>query len=97
MSTPCFIKSLTDISHKLSFMNATPDEKKTQLIKDLQKVNENLPASVYIPFVNNSARNFAVLHIAALESRIFQTKSRCPVLLCIEVYRPDELIHHREA
>jgi len=59
-------------------------------------VNEHLPARVYIPFVNDSARNFAVLHIAALESRIFQTKSRAPVLLCIEVYRPDELSEHVE-
>ena len=52
---------------------------------------------MYLPFVNDSARNHAVLHITALESRIFQTKSRAPVLLCIEVYRPDELSEHMEA
>ena len=59
-------------------------------------MNEHLPARVYLPFVNDSARNYAVLHITALESRIFQTKSRAPVLLCIEVYRPDELSEHLE-
>ena len=36
-------------------------------------------------------RNFAVLHIIAEESRIFKTKERCPLLLCIEVYRPTEI------
>ena len=72
-------------------MQAPVTEKKRELIQDLERVNENLPASVYVPFVNNSGRNFAVLHICASESRIFQTKSRAPILLCIEVYRPDEL------
>ena len=66
------------------------------MIRDLAKINEHLPARVYIPFVNDSQRNYAVLHIAATESRIFQTKSRAPVLLCIEVYRPDELSEHLE-
>ena len=72
-------------------MQATPQDKRLELIRDLTEVNKNLPARVYIPFVNNSARNYAVLHIAALESRIFQTKSRALLLLCVEVYRPDEL------
>ena len=36
-------------------------------------------------------RNYAVLHIVAEESRIFRTKERCPLLLCIEVYRPTEV------
>ena len=96
LSTPCFIQCLTDISHKLAFMQTSGDEKRLELIRDLAKVNEHLPARVYIPFVNDSARNYAVLHIASLESRIFQTKCRAPVLLCIEVYRPDELSEHIE-
>jgi|LauGreDrversion4_2_1035121.scaffolds.fasta_scaffold158365_2 hypothetical protein len=36
-------------------------------------------------------RNFAILHIVADESRIFKTKERAPVMLCIEVYRPIEI------
>ena len=36
-------------------------------------------------------RNYAVLHIVAEETRIFKTKERCPLLLCIEVYRPTEI------
>ena len=31
------------------------------------------------------------MHIVAEESRIFKTKERCPLLLCIEVYRPTEI------
>jgi hypothetical protein len=36
-------------------------------------------------------RNYAVLHIATYESKIFRTKERAPVMLCIEVYRPFEV------
>ena len=50
-----------------------------------------MPAAVYIPFVNNSARNYAVLHIPISEIKIFQTKERSPYVICLEVYRPDEL------
>jgi len=46
---------------------------------------------VYIPFVAESARNYAVLHIPIDEVHVFQTKERAPYLICIEVYRPDEL------
>ena len=54
-------------------------------------MNKQLPAAVYIPFVNQVMRNYAVLHIVAEEARIFRTKERCPLLLCIEVYRPTEI------
>jgi len=36
-------------------------------------------------------RNYAVLHIATYESRIFRTKERAPIMLCLEVYRPFEI------
>ena len=35
LSTPCFITSLTDVSHKLSMMQASPAEKRLELIRDL--------------------------------------------------------------
>ena len=54
-------------------------------------MNEQLPGAVYIPFVSQSMRNYAVLHIAAYESRIFRTKERAPIMLCVEVYRPFEI------
>lgn len=50
-----------------------------------------MPAAVYVPFVNQAMRNYAVLHIPISEIRIFQTKQRCPLLICLEVFRPDEL------
>lgn len=36
-------------------------------------------------------RNYAVLNIAVEEAKIFQTKERAPLLLCIEIYRPVEM------
>ena len=84
LSTPNFIKRLTDISLELIHQ---PDQG-AYLREELRKVNEMLPASVYIPFVNQKMRQFAVLHIVAEEARIFRTKERAPLLLCIEVCRP---------
>lgn len=59
---------------------------------ELKKINKRLPAAVYIPFVNDSMRNYAILHIVADESRVFQTKERAPVLLHFEAFRPEELM-----
>lgn len=87
LSTPNFTKRLCEISDGLIGL----EDKKAFLMPALMKVNEHLPAAVYIPFVNQSMRNYAVLHIVAEESRIFKTKERCPLLLCIEVYRPTEI------
>ena len=36
-------------------------------------------------------RNYAILNIAIDEAKIFQTKERAPLLLCIEAYRPIEM------
>jgi len=87
LSTPNFTKRLCEISDGLIGL----EDKKAFLMPELAKVNKQLPAAVYIPFVNQSMRNYAVLHIVAEESRIFKTKERCPLLLCIEVYRPSEI------
>lgn len=87
LSTPSFIKQLTDISYELIHQ---PNQA-AFLSAELKKVNEQLPGAVYIPFVSQSMRNYAVLHIAAYESRIFRTKERAPIMLCVEVYRPFEI------
>lgn len=92
LSTPKFVIALTKISLDLIH---TPD-RKTFLKTELSKLNRCLPAAVYIPFVNSSMRNYAVLHIAVEEAKVFQTKERAPLLLCIEVFRPDELYLSRE-
>ena len=87
LSTPNFTKRLCEISDGLIGL----EDKRTFLMNELLEVNKQLPAAVYIPFVNQSMRNYAVLHIVAEESRIFKTKERCPLLLCIEVFRPTEV------
>lgn len=52
-------------------------------------MNKNLPASVYVPFVNNQVRNYAILKIVPKESRVFSTKMRSPFSLTLELYRPE--------
>lgn len=87
LSTPRFIKYLTDISELIS----KEQDKKGALKRELRKLNQHLPASVYIPFCQDSIRNYAVLHIHPEEVHVFQTASRCPYMITIEMYRPDEM------
>jgi hypothetical protein len=87
LSTPRFIKYLTDISE---IIDKEPD-KKAALKRELKKLNHYLPAAVYIPFCQESLRNYAVLHIQTEEVAVFQTKSRAPYMVTIELYRPDEM------
>lgn len=87
LSTPRFIKRLTQISEELI---SQPNQ--AQFLREkLREVNQQLPGSVYIPFLNQSMRNFCVLQIVTEEARIFKTKERAPVLLTLEVFRPVEL------
>lgn len=75
-----------EISERLCFA----DPKIISLKADLGKVNENLPASVYIPFVQSGIRNYALLNIIVSETKVFSTKERAPFYICLEIYRPEE-------
>lgn len=88
LSTPKFVTRLTDISYQLIAETNRTEYLKTEILK----INKMLPASVYIPFVNSSLRNYAILHIVSDEVKIFQTKERAPLLLCLEAFRPEELM-----
>lgn len=48
-----------------------------------------MPAAVYVPFVKNAVRNYAVLNIVANQSRVFSTKMRSPFSLTLEIFRPE--------
>ena len=67
-------------------------DRKQSLIEGLKQVNQNLPGNVYIPFVNNSWRNYTVLNICENESKLFLTNTRAPFLICMEIYRPEEIL-----
>jgi phosphatidylinositol 4-kinase len=53
-------------------MKDSSQAQKSQILRDeLIKLNQHLPASVYIPFVGESIRNNCVLHIPPNEARVF--------------------------
>ncbi|CAD8151203.1 unnamed protein product [Paramecium pentaurelia] len=80
-----FWYDVTKICDELSKSNS-----KTEYLHSLlNKMNINLPAAVYVPFVKNSIRNYAVLNIVSRESRVFSTKMRSPYSLTLEIYRPE--------
>ena len=88
-STPRFIESLTELS--VQILNEECDKKRA-LINGLNEINKGLPANIYIPFVNNAWRNYAVLNICPNESKLFLTKTRAPYMICLEIYRPEEIL-----
>ena len=96
MSTPRFINCLTDLSRSVSNISGTSQYKRNLIVSRLRKMNQFLPAAVYIPFVGSAIRNYAVLHIPVSEVRVFQTKERSPFVICLEVFRPDELNQYSE-
>lgn len=87
LSTPKFVKYLCDIAEHIS----ESTNREEALVDELRTLNNYLPASVYIPFVQNSYRNYAVLHVPPRESRVFPTKERCPYMVVLEMYRPEEI------
>lgn len=87
-STPRFIKDLTELSVDI----IAAQDKEAALKGGLAKLNEFLPATVYLPFVTAALRNYTVLRVVPEESRLFLTKERAPFLVCLEVYRPEEFI-----
>ena len=70
LSTPQFIKTLTEMSDDV-MKYTTSEEKKVFLKKRLCEINRKLPAQVYLPFVNKSMRNYAILNICVEEAKIF--------------------------
>ena len=77
-----FIDDLTDISKEL----AKSENKKEFLIKSLQRMNVNLPATAYIPIISKFQRNYMILNICEEESKMIVTAEKVPYLMCIEVF-----------
>eukprot|EP00736_Rhodelphis_marinus_P009699 Rmarinus@m.25990 len=81
-----FVNTLTDISELL---RKVPRAARNDCLKkELQAVNEQLPAEVWIPTLD---RDHVVMRGLVDEARVFSTHARAPYLFCVEVcYVRDE-------
>ena len=68
-------------------------EFKEIIVKEITKINKNLPANVYLPFLSNNTRNYIIVHIPVTELKIFKTKERVPFMLVFEMIRLDEILY----
>ena len=68
-------------------------EFKEIIVKEITKINKNLPANVYLPFLSDNTRNYIIVHIPVTELKIFKTKERVPFMLVFEMIRLDEIIY----
>jgi hypothetical protein len=90
LSTMNFVDSLCSIS-KDTFQ-IPKDEQIVFLKREISDLNKELPANVYIPFLNNSIRNHIVAHMPISELKIFRTKTRVLYMTVVEIIRIDEII-----
>ena len=87
-----FFDHLTNICERIRFIDS-PDMRQSELIKEITKINENLPYNVYIPFSNKEIRNNLICHISIKDTKVFKTKERAPIILTFECFRLEELCY----
>jgi phosphatidylinositol 4-kinase len=88
-STLNFIDHLCDISNELP--KHPIEEQMSFLYQSLLEINKKLPCNVYLPFLEDSTRNYLICHIPLDGVKIFRTKTRCPIMLTFELIRIDEI------
>ena len=88
-STLNFIDHLCDISNELP--KHPIEEQMPYLYEQLLEINKKLPCNVYLPFLQDSVRNYLICHIPLDGVKIFRTKTRCPIMLTFEIIRIDEV------
>ena len=94
-STLNFIEHLCDISNDL--VKQPKASQKLFLFKKLAEINKKLPCNVYLPFLQDSARNYLICHIPIDNVKIFRTKTKCPIMLTFEMIRIDEIINKEKS
>ena len=87
-----FFDHLTNICERIRFIDS-PEMRQIELIKEITKINENLPYNVYIPFSNKEIRNNLICHISIKDTKVFKTKERAPIILTFECFRLEELCY----
>ena len=87
-----FFDHLTNICERIRFIDS-PEMRQSELIKEITKINENLPYNVYIPFSNKEMRNNLICHISIKDTKVFKTKERAPIILTFECFRLEELCY----
>jgi phosphatidylinositol 4-kinase len=87
-----FFDHLTNICERIRFIDS-PEMRQSELIKEMTKINENLPYNVYIPFSNREIRNNLICHISIKDTKVYKTKERAPIILTFECFRLEELCY----
>lgn len=90
LSTIAFVDSLCNICKNTK--NIPMEEQIIYLKRELSDLNKNLPSNVYVPFLNNSFRNYVIVHMPISELKIFRTKTRVLYMTTIELVRIEEIV-----
>ena len=78
-----FVRVLRELGIKLVDINPALRQQELQLA--LERVNDKIPACLYIPLLQRQYALFHVLSILPGEARVFSTNKRCPFLCVAEI------------
>lgn len=87
-----FIDSLCNIC--INAFSIPLDEQIIFIRREISELNKQLPANVYIPFLNESIRNHVIVHMPISELKIFRTKTRVLYMTVVEIVRTEEIIKY---
>jgi len=86
-----FTRNLTNIAEELRFKER--DERKAMAPKLVEEMT--IPSCVYVPLCNSSDIWRRVHASISKETRVFNTKARCPVVMYFLTRRGERMHHHR--
>jgi phosphatidylinositol 4-kinase len=86
-----FVRNVCDIAEDLRFKDRT--ERKLLAPRLMEKLS--IPSCSYVPMCNSTDLWRRVSSVVAKDTRVFNTKERCPVIMYFVAKRGERLNHHR--
>ena len=90
-----FYDHLCNICERIKYL-PNDETRQEELIKELNKLNNNMPYNIYIPFSTSDIRNYIIGKISIKDSKVFKTKERAPILITAECFRLEEWCYDKK-
>ena len=90
-----FYDHLCNICERIRYLS-NDETRQEELIKELNKLNNNMPYNIYIPFATSDIRNYIIGKISIKDSKVFKTKERAPILITAECFRLEEWCYDKK-
>ena len=89
LSTINFYDHLSNLCDRIRYLS-NDEDRQNELVKELNKLNNDMPYNIYIPFSTSDIRNYMIGKLSIKDSKVFKTKERAPILITAECFRLEE-------